>query len=410
MLAHAAQSTIAHSLNLAHALPRTFQRGGVELTSLEFIAACAAVFDTGRRDSGSTPIKRTGVVAALISGFLRVRAHAPWSWSLQLALHLPRSLLEAPQFIERQQQLKCFTLASLLAGASPGSSTYAACLLYLPHEHITRCRSLACCVFSSVASQASPQSSARSLLHPRPFTSYSYAHIQAVELSDWTALVQPTDLNQPSELRHAGSQPPVPTGSVAELSPRFASPSAASANATLIVLNGWGFGEHWGGGESFGDDASNETGGGAGAAAAPSPPFNRQHQHRQSATTPRLLHRVGHRGHRWLFDDPLPALVGQLQPGGRHVVQYGNDHSLSERALRGFYRARLGASLAAYAAPNLSPAAASLPYALEVPLGLNSNGKGLSEVIWQGLMREYSETGLAPAAWRGRLYPTSVPL
>ena len=71
--------------------------------------------------------------------------------------------------------------------------------------------------------------------------------------------------------------------------------------------------------------------------------------------------------------------------GGRHVVQYGNDHSLSERALRAFYRARLGASLATYAAPNLAPAAAALPYALEVPLGLNSNGRGLSEVTWQGL-------------------------
>ena len=129
------------------------------------------------------------------------------------------------------------------------------------------------------------------------------------------------------------------------LSARFATPSAARANATLIVLNGWGWGE------ANLSTASSEV-------------------HKRT-----FLHRVGHRGHRYVFADPLPELFKLLRRdhGVRHVVHYGNDHALSEHALRGFYRARLGGHLHRYSAPNFAPAAARLPFALPVPLGLNSN-------------------------------------
>ena len=254
-----------------------------------------------------------------------------------------------------------------------------------------------------------------------------YAHVQAITYSDWVALVQPLDLAAPSTspggapigAGAGANRPPAPPSSASApaatitttalstlrrrirraleraraqqlapprsppplppppsppsppppappplwarkrlLAPRFVSPSAASANATLIFLNGWGFGENVSLGET---NVRQRT----------------------------LTHRVAHRGHRFVFRDPVPGLFHALQRGRgvRHVVHYGNDHSISEHTLRGFYRARLGGHLHRYSAPNFAPAASRLPFALPVPLGLNSNAQG----AMRRLLRENAE-------------------
>ena len=162
-----------------------------------------------------------------------------------------------------------------------------------------------------------------SILYAR-FSIARFAHVQAVGLSDWVALTE-----------HAAS--------LAPLHPRFASPHAGRSNGTLIVLNGWGWSQN------------------------------------VSADGARLVHRVGHAGRRYLFDDPLPYLFARLR--GRHCVHYGNDHTISGWLMESFYKRRLGEALARYVAPNLDASASRLPYALEAPLGLNSNAWRLDAIL-----------------------------
>ena len=179
---------------------------------------------------------------------------------------------------------------------------------------------------------------ATSILYAR-FSMARFAHVQAIELADWVAFVRATDLD--AVTHDAPTSPGV-------LSSRFATPSAATANATLIVLNGWGFGVN------------------------------------VSADGRTLMHRAFY-GHRYVFDDPLPMLFRALRcgQGAKHVVQYGSDHIISGALLEQFYRARLGSTLHRYGAHNLSPQAARLPYALELPIGLNYHARALGELLAQ---------------------------
>ena len=169
--------------------------------------------------------------------------------------------------------------------------------------------------------------SADSMLYSR-FSMARFAHVQAVRLADWTALIA-----------MAASVDPGP------LPPSLATPSASMANHTLIVLNGWGSGEN------VSEDGS------------------------------RLTHRVGHGGQRFIFDDPLEFVFNHLRRGGQHAINYGNDHSISARLLQSYYKLKLGGGMFRYLAPNLDAAAAQLPYALAVPLGLNSNGRALDALL-----------------------------
>jgi hypothetical protein len=162
-----------------------------------------------------------------------------------------------------------------------------------------------------------------SMLYAR-FSLARFAHVQAVELRDWTELVALPPQSWP-------------------LPARIASPSALAANGTLIVLNGWGFGEN------------------------------------VSSDGSCLTHRLGHAGKRYMFEDPLPRLFGVLR--GRHVVNYGNDHAISSHLLERYYHRKLGEALFRYLAPNLDDEASRLAYGVTVPLGLNSNGVGLDALL-----------------------------
>lgn len=176
-----------------------------------------------------------------------------------------------------------------------------------------------------------------SILYAR-FSVARFAHVQAVQWADWVALA--------NETTDADEQDPL-----SSLSPRLAAPSASQAKATLIVLNGWGNGP-----ENVSSDGSKLT-------------------HRIA------FRRVGHEGSRLLFNDPLEWLMARLSPYGRHAVQYGNDHSISRTLIDSFYRPRLGHRLTRYLAPNLQAEASTLPYAVETPLGLNSNGRALEALL-----------------------------
>ena len=188
---------------------------------------------------------------------------------------------------------------------------------------------------------AAREPAAAAVLNAR-FAVARFAHVQAVTLADWTALVE--HLRMASRLRS-----PLP--------PQFAAPGADAANGTLIVLNGWGW-------SSRNLTLPGEVGGSAAG---------------RIGHKGRFVHRIAHAGRRYDFEDPLLAIFRRLR--GRHAVHYGNDHSLSARVVGGYYKTALGHSLARYLAPNLDAEAAALPCATAVPLGLNSNGHALASLL-----------------------------
>ena len=176
----------------------------------------------------------------------------------------------------------------------------------------------------------------RSILFFR-YSMARFAHIQAIALSDWTALVA-----KDADVR----------------SPRFSTPSAASAKEALVCLNGFGHILNARRTPLLNATASGSAMDDGAIVHATAPPAG---------------------GSRVIFLDPLPKVVGQgLRQGGHHAVLYGDDKSLSA-ALLERYRAFTGLeSLARFYAPNLSPQAARLPFATSVPLGLNHNARHLA--------------------------------
>jgi len=170
-----------------------------------------------------------------------------------------------------------------------------------------------------------------------------FAHVQAVSLSDWTALSDTA--SHPQGLSH---------------DVRFFAPSAASVNATLICLNG--FGRMLGSARSTASNANDGSG----------------ISSRSSSTPPALYHRTRTGdGRTFEFADPIAPILGALNPEGRHAVYYGDDPSLTRWLLHKHYT-RHGPRLHHWYAPNLSPDAVG-DLASTVPLGLNSNARAHSQ-------------------------------
>lgn len=163
------------------------------------------------------------------------------------------------------------------------------------------------------------------------FSLARFAHVQALTLEDWSALVKAN-----ANVR----------------SPRFSAPSAPFVKEALVCLNGFGH----------------------------LPKLRRvlslnATQDLSGITNLTILHSATPPGgHRIVFADPLDKIFrGALSENGSHAVLYGDDTSLSNTSMVRIRR-QLGASLAHYYAPNLSPDALRLPFTSAMPLGLNSGG------------------------------------
>ena len=194
------------------------------------------------------------------------------------------------------------------------------------------------------------------------FSMARFAHVQALTLSDWTALV---------------------ADDVDITSPRFSTPSAATSPSAIVCLNG--FGRIMGTRKAA---ALNATAAGAASLLR--------------ANRTGLMHATSPPGReRILFADPLHKIVhGALAPGGRHAFLYGDDSSLSGWLLEKL-RVQLGNSLGAYFAPNLSPEALRMqagdhPYAIAVPLGLNRNARPLAATMHVGGLLDPDSGAVGP--------------
>jgi len=179
------------------------------------------------------------------------------------------------------------------------------------------------------------------------FSMARFAHVQAVALADWRALV----------VHGADAR-----------SPRFSSPSAPSSRSGLVCLNGFG---HILGTKRL---AYLNISIGRGPGELPA----RDESVIVHSTTPPSG------GGRVVFADPLHSVLrGALQPHGAHAVLYGDDKSIGVTYLERVHRT-LGSTLTRYFAPNLTPESSRLPYATQVPLGLNHNSYGLPSTLYTG--------------------------
>lgn len=195
------------------------------------------------------------------------------------------------------------------------------------------------------------------------FSMARFAHVQAVSLADWKAL---------------------PGADAATLrGARFSTPSAARARNALVVLNGYG---HI-----------------LGSRRAAVLNISRAAVAGADADDGAIVHATAPPDHeRVIFADPLPRLVRDVLPaGGAHAFLYGGDKSI-ERALLEKYASELGSGLKRFLAPNLAPAAARLPYATAVPLGLNRNARHL--------LQPHSHTSRADAPGRAATLPRTSSL
>lgn len=196
------------------------------------------------------------------------------------------------------------------------------------------------------AGTAAPGTPLDSVLYFR-FSLARFAHVQAVALADWRALVA-----QGADVR----------------SPRFSSPSAPSARSGLVCLNG------------FGHILGNKR------LAYLNISIGRRPDELPARDESTIMHSTTppSGGGRVVFPDPLHSVLrGALQPHGAHAVLYGDDKSIGVTYLERVHRT-LGGTLHRYFAPNLTPESARLPYATQVPLGLNHNSYSLAGTLYTG--------------------------